>query len=37
MRNRFDHIIEMRNELTDQQKISYDMGILKRGKGKHKH
>jgi len=32
MRNRFDHIVEMRAELTDQQRISYDMGLLKRGK-----
>ncbi len=32
MRNRFDHIAEMRAELTDQQRISYDMGLLKRGK-----
>ena len=29
MRNRYDHIVEMRAELTDQQKISYDMGLLK--------
>jgi len=35
MRNRFDHIAEMRAELTDQQRISYDMGTLKRGKPKH--
>ncbi|MDH3326591.1 MAG: hypothetical protein OEM38_07740 [Gammaproteobacteria bacterium] len=35
MRSRFDHIAEMRNELTDQQRISYDMGLLKRGKHKH--
>lgn len=35
MRNRFDHIAEMRAELTDQQRISYDMGLLKRGKHKH--
>lgn len=35
MRNRYDHIAEMRSELTDQQRISYDMGILKRGKHKH--
>ena len=35
MRNRFDHIAEMRRELTEQQKISYDMGLLKRGKHKH--
>lgn len=38
MRNRFDHIVEMRGELTEQQRISYDMGVLKRGKDKkHKH
>jgi len=35
MRSRFDHIAEMRAELTEQQRISYDMGLLK--KGKHKH
>ncbi|MDH5258957.1 MAG: hypothetical protein OEX07_13165 [Gammaproteobacteria bacterium] len=35
MRNRFDHIAEMRGELTDQQQISYDMGLLKRGEHKH--
>ena len=35
MRNRFDHIAEMRAELTEQQRISYDMGLLKRGKHKH--
>ena len=28
MRNRYDHIAEMRTELTDQQKISYDMDLL---------
>jgi len=35
LRNRYDHIVEMRNELTEQQRISYDMGILKRDKHKH--
>lgn len=35
LRNRFDHIVEMRDELNEQQRISYDMGILKRGKHKH--
>lgn len=35
MRNRYDHISEMRAELTDQQRISYDMGLLKAGKHKH--
>ena len=35
MRNRFNHIAEMRSELTEQQRISYDMGLLKRGKHKH--
>lgn len=35
MRNRFDHIVEMRGELTEQQRISYDMDLLKRKKHKH--
>ena len=35
MRNRFNHIAEMRSELTEQQRISYDMGLLKRDKHKH--
>jgi len=35
MRNRYDHIAEMRAELTEQQRVSYDMGLLKRGEHKH--
>ena len=30
MRNRFAHIVEMREALTPQQRISYDMAVLKR-------
>jgi len=29
MRTRYDHIVEMRAELTEQQRITYDMGQLK--------
>ncbi len=29
MRTRYDHIVEMRAELTELQRISYDMGLLK--------
>jgi len=29
MRTRYDHIVEMRAELTEQQRISYDAGQLK--------
>lgn len=35
MRNRFNHIAEMRKELNEEQRISYDMGLLKRDKHKH--
>ena len=34
MRNRFAHIVEMREALTPQQRISYDMSVLKRDKKK---
>lgn len=30
LRQRFDHIVEMRAILTPQQRISYDMGVLGR-------
>ncbi len=30
MKLRYDHLTEMRNALTEQQRISYDMSILKR-------
>jgi len=30
MKHRYDHLSEMRNALTEQQRISYDMAILKR-------
>ncbi len=30
MKHRYDHLTEMRNALTEQQRISYDMSILKR-------
>jgi len=30
MKHRYDHLTEMRNALTEQQRISYDMAILKR-------
>ncbi|HHM05546.1 MAG TPA: periplasmic heavy metal sensor [Gammaproteobacteria bacterium] len=34
MRHRYDHILEMRDILTPEQRISYDMGILKRSGAK---
>jgi len=30
MKHRYDHLTEMRNALTEQQRITYDMAILKR-------
>lgn len=36
MRNRYAHIVEMREILTEQQRISYDMGVLNH-KGDKKH
>jgi len=30
MKHRYNHLTEMRNALTEQQRISYDMSILKR-------
>jgi len=30
MKHRYDHLTEMRDALTEQQRISYDMAILKR-------
>jgi len=30
MKHRYDHLTEMRDALTEQQRISYDMSILKR-------
>ncbi|MCF6324695.1 MAG: hypothetical protein L3J89_10295 [Gammaproteobacteria bacterium] len=30
MKRRYDHLTEMRDALTEQQRISYDMSILKR-------
>ena len=34
MRNRFAHIVEMREALTPQQRVSYDMSVLKRDERK---
>lgn len=39
MRTKYDHMIEMRNMLTQDQRISFDMGLLERtghSKG-HRH
>jgi Spy/CpxP family protein refolding chaperone len=30
MRQRYAHLIEMRSVLTDEQKVGYDEGLLKR-------
>ncbi len=30
MRQRYEHLIEMRRVLTDEQKVGYDEGVLKR-------
>ena len=30
MRLRYEHLIEMRRMLTDEQKVGYDKGVLKR-------
>jgi Spy/CpxP family protein refolding chaperone len=30
MRQRYEHLIEMRSVLTDEQKVGYDEGLLKR-------
>ena len=35
MKNRFSHIVEMREILTPEQRISYDMGVLSHKKKKH--
>jgi len=35
MRNRYDHIAEMREVLTKEQRLSYDAGLLKSKKQKH--
>ncbi len=35
MRNRYDHIVEMRDILSKEQRLSYDAGLLKRKKHKH--
>lgn len=40
MRNKYDHMVEMRDMLTSEQRVSFDMGLLKkagksRGHGRH--
>ena len=30
MRLRYEHLVEMRRVLTDEQKVGYDKGVLKR-------
>ncbi len=37
MRTKYDHVVEMRDMLTLEQRVSFDMGMLGRGKQKKRH